>query len=54
MAKKLFFLPALALALCFSNAIHAEDEFVVELDKSNFDELVGKTELAIVEFFAPW
>jgi len=40
------------LAPLFALAVQASN--VLDLDSSNFDELVGKGKPALVEFFAPW
>jgi hypothetical protein len=42
----------IVLALCISAAFAASD--VIDLDESNFDEVVGKSDGVFVEFFAPW
>lgn len=43
----------LALALAIPATLGAK-EFVVTLTNKNFDEVVGKSDFIVVEFYAPW
>lgn len=47
-------LSAVLLALALAAPAALAKEFVVTLTEKNFDEVVGKEDFIVVEFYAPW